>query len=148
MPVGNNGYVLVRHRLDEATSVLVLCEDGRQSFLDTLQGDIRRRNEASALRSKAIRLVNAPMQARIETGLIKRLHGVTGDVALFELRVKANVYRIMTYIHKDSKRTPVLLFDFRAHRVRASGGIPKKEIEKGVRLARIARDLMDKEDFQ
>lgn len=138
-------YDLVSQEVDaeRGLSVLVLCEAGQEvTFLDDLAAKSRTRVEAAAITRAAVRLVDRGTEWALETEQLKRLKARTGTLAVYELRVKRDVYRVMTYLHDDQSRTPVLLFEFKGHVQRAAGGIPEDLVKKGQRFAAIARDLM------
>ena len=113
------GHVLVRQDVGCGSGIMVLAdEDSEETFLDEMAGDPRTRETASRIVRAAHRISESGIAWAIDSQTLKRLKGTKG-LALFELRAKGTVHRVMTYVHAGS--TPVLLFHFEGH-VRRAGG--------------------------
>ena len=141
-------YELVSQELDaeRGLNVLVLCKAGKDTFLDELAAKARSRGEVAAIVRAAVRLVERGTEWALEAEQLKRLKAHAGTLAVYELRVKRDVYRVMTYVHDNCAKTPVQLFEFRGHAQRAAGGIPESTVKKGQQFAAIARELMLREE--
>ncbi len=144
--MSDSDYSLMHQPLCSGQKILVLCHKESRSFYDEMSMDRRRREKAIMLDRAASRLARYGTDSAIEIGLLTMLHGVRGSLALYELHANARVYRIMTYVHNEKDRTPVLLFDFCGHTKRSAGGIPKKILRKGEELALVARELLEAEE--
>lgn len=140
-------YTLVRQDIGGEIPVLVLKDvKDKDTFLSKLANSHRTKFAATRLIRNAKRVLDNGTEWGIESETLKILHGVEKCISLFELRAKGKCYRIMTYIHNDSNRTPVLLSYFEAHQIRAKGGIPDAELNRGIRLAMEAQKLMCAEE--
>lgn len=143
----NRDYELVSQKLDSTHNVLVLKQIGEDTFFDEMANDHRRKDEAASLRRSLIRLSTYGISWGLDSESIKILKGIRADILLCEVKVKRKTYRIMAYLH-DKRRGPfVLLTDFEGHKQRAAGGIPKQVMEKGERLALIAKGLLEQEGY-
>ena len=143
----DTGYELVRLQLDDTHSVLALSErgsDGR-TFFDEMARDKKRRSEAIALRKALIRVLDRDIGWGFDSETIWLLRNMPHDVLVCEVRVKRKLYRIMCYLHDKFHGPLVLLFDFPAHEVKNPGGISKANIDKALRLSRIAQRLVSEE---
>ena len=139
------GYELVEQDLDPSRglSILVLGREGEEeTFIDRLAHDHRRRVMAAAIARASLRLAERGTRWALDNQVLKRLRTARGSIAIYELKVNRTKFRVMTYLHNDSEQTPVLLFEFVGHEGRSRGGIREETIERGVRLATIACDLM------
>lgn len=140
------GYVLVNQQvgLDPSESILVLAQAAKQgTFLDELSADPRKKDQAAAIMRAASRLARNGTEWAIASETLKLLDG---GLALFELRAKRKVWRVMAYVHDDAARTPVLLFAFDAHKSKKAGGIRTQDMKRAKSFARIARELMKQEE--
>lgn len=142
------GYELIEQQLDSQRnlSLLVLKETKvENTFIDDLAANIRKKSMAREIVSVAIRLAERGTAWALECKVLKRLHCDGGTLAIYELKIHRSVYRVMTYLHNDVSRTPVLLFAFSGHTSKKAGGIRKEELKRGQRLAAIAKRLMEEE---
>lgn len=64
---------------------------------------------------------------------------LNAELALYELRIKGKIIRVMTYVHND--QVPVYLFDFEGHQGK-TGQIRKEHMEKAQKLAKIAKECL------
>lgn len=143
----DTSYELIRLRLDDSHSVLVLSErsSGGCTFFDEMARDKNRRNEAVALRKALIRILDGGLEWGFTSETIWLLRGMPHDVLVCEVRVKRKLYRIMCYLHDKYHGPLVLLFDFPAHELKIPGGISKANRDKALRLSRIAQQLVSNE---
>ncbi|MCH3943875.1 MAG: hypothetical protein WAY93_09240 [Atopobiaceae bacterium] len=127
-------------------SMLVLTKVGSEPFIKELCTNGKTRGDASLIARSVKRLLISGQEWGFQSGGLKGpLHGVRGEIALYEVRCakKRTVLRLMTYLHNDSERTPVFLFEFKGHQASESiGGIPPADLRRGEDLAVIARQLM------
>ena len=138
-----SGYELVSQKLNNKVSALVLNPIGQEdTFLDIMCADPKRREEAALITRSLIKIYENGLDYAVAAGLLKPLKGVK-DVALFEAKAKRTVFRVMSYAAGKPDAKIVLLFDFRGHRQHASGGIPRATMDKGLELAKIARQLLE-----
>ena len=138
-------YELVYQKLNGGQRILILKECGKESFFAALAKDPNQSSKASLIERAASRLVANGINWALASKTLKLLKGATGSIAVYELRVKAKVYRVMTYLHNDVSRTPILLFDFNGHVRKSKGGIPDAIIARGETLAMIAKQLLEEE---
>lgn len=144
--MGDEGYCLVRQRLREGLYMLVLAKSGdRATFVDSLVDNPRTRHEAICLWDVMTRVARYGTRWGLESRTLKPVRGTHGRVVCYELKDKATVYRIMTYLHDDPARTPVLLFAFHGHKSKKAGGIREEDIKKAMGLVPVARQLMEEE---
>ncbi len=145
----NGGYELVKQELiaSQDLSILVLGRIGtKETFIDELAHDYRKREEAAAITRAAVRLAERGTKWALECQILKRLKVSNKGLAVYELKVRRKRYRVMTYLHDDARQTPVLLFSFMGHAGLSGGGIRKETLQKGMNLAYEARALMNKEE--
>lgn len=136
-------YELVSQKLNDKVSALVLNPIGREdTFLDVMSADPKRREEAALIRRSLVRIYENGLDYAVDAGLLKRLKG-TKDIALFEVKAKRTVFRVMSYAAGKPEALIVLLFDFKGHQQRSSGGIPHATMTKALELARIAKQLIE-----
>jgi|GEM_PF-1892460 hypothetical protein len=138
-------YQLVSQPIGSGLEVIVIKrKNATATFLDEIAQDSRREHEAALITRATVRLLLNGADWGMASQTLKLLKGRT-DVALYELRVKATVYRVMVYLHNDLVRTPVLLCAFKGHRSTKGGGIREQDMQRGLELAKIARNLMEQE---
>lgn len=136
-------YELVSQKLNERVYALIFNPIGQEdTFLDVMSADPRRREEAALITRSLIRIYENGLDYAIAAGLLKPLKGAK-DVALFEVKAKRTVFRVMSYAAGKPDAQIVLLFDFKGHQQRASGGIPSATMAKALELARIAKQLIE-----
>ena len=142
MALDTSDYQLVWQGLGQGLRVLVLKKRrDERTFLEEMAADPRRRDETGGIVRALRRLLQNGVDWGFESGTLKFLQGTT-DIALYELKAKAQTYRVMTYVHGGKVRSPILLCAFRAHQSKQAGGVLKQDRERGEELARIARNLM------
>lgn len=136
-------YELVSQKLNDTVSALVLNPIGqKETFLDVMSSDPKRREEAAVIARCLIRIYENGLDYAVAAGLLKPLKGAKG-VALFEVKAKRTVFRIMSYAAGRPEAIIVLLFDFEGHRRHSSGGIPQTTMNKALELAQIAKRLIE-----
>lgn len=136
-------YELVSQRLNDAVSIIVLNPVHKQdTFLDEMNADPKRREEAALITRSLIRIYENGLEYAIDAGLLKPLKGAK-DISLFEVKAKKTVFRVMSYVTNSHDIPLVLLFDFKGHRQNASGGISKQTMVKATKLAKIAKQLIE-----
>lgn len=138
-------YILVRQRVGRGPNdyVLVLKRRSEEvTFIEDLSSDYRKKDEAARIVTCAVRLARNGTDWAIRSGTLKLLDN---GLAIYELKSKRTVYRVMTYVHDDKAKTPVLLFAFHGHQRRGGGGILREDEKRAARLARIARALVKEE---
>lgn len=121
--------------------VLVLMPEGdERDFLERMQESKKgRQRHALIIRTlERIQLKGIPLSER--TQVVKLLDA---SLCVAEVRVTGKVIRVMSYIHArgGSNAELVLLFDFDGHQ--GTNKVPKRLLEKGRRLAEIARRNME-----
>lgn len=79
-----------------------------------------------------------------ESGTIKQLKGVGGNVAVFETKVKGGVVRIATYLHMGN--IPIYLFDFNTHSG-SRNNIPRHYLIRALKEAEAAAQYVQEYDF-
>lgn len=146
-----SGYEIVEQELDASRgiSILVLGKVGEDdTFIDLLARDPRRKAMAAAIARAALRLAERGTSWALGCQVIKRLSVPKGSLAVYELKAGRTRFRVMTYLHDDAAKTPVLLFEFMGHQGASHGGIREKTLKRGVKLAGIARELMERRDAE
>lgn len=139
-------YEIVRQRLDGSHCAYVLAEKGAgATFFDKMASDPKRLQEAAALRRVLLRLAEYGVGWGVDSGTVKFLKGGDRGILLCEVKVRRTVFRVMAYLHNRRSGPIILLFDFKGHAQRASGGIPDQVMEKGRKLAREAKRLCERE---
>lgn len=139
-------YEIVEQSLDSAHSALVLREAGHHdTFLDEMATDHRRKDEAKALKRSLIRIADYGLSWALASETVKLLKTGAPGLLVAEVRVHRRVHRIMAYAHDREDGPLVLLFPFKGHTQRSSGGIPEQTLAKGIKLAKIAKRLLENE---
>ena len=131
------GYKIRAHQLQCGDDVLVLMPAGRDK-------DFLEETEAMPDRRTRFRLIIRTMEKIGQIGVLTSrrvgfVRMLDNRVGLVEVAVPGKVIRVMTYAHGDNHL--VLLFDFDGHQ--GSEKIKQKDLARGKRLARIARQCME-----
>lgn len=135
-----NGYEIVEVTLGDAM-VLVLAQEGRPSFIEKLRNSGKGVDRASVIAKAMLRLSTYGTSWAMDIKHLRLLRREGDGLAVYELRANDKVIRVMTYVHDDRDKTPVYLFDFDGHQGK-TGKVPRRQIERGVNLARAARECM------
>lgn len=123
-----------------------IAPSGRPNFLEEMSSRKSDRRDATLIAKTISRVAQRGTEWALISETMKRLHGVGGDIAVFETRNnEGKPLRVATYLHDDPERTPVYLFPFVAHKG-SDGGIAKDVRKKAERLASEARGLMLEEE--
>lgn len=138
------GYKIREHLLGvpEQRALVLMREDDEKDFLECMENSKRgRQRHALIIKTlEAIQIKGIPLSER--TRIIKILDS---ELCVAEVRVPGKVIRVMSYIHNRGTDLAelVLLFDFDGHQ--GTDRIPKRVMDKGKRLAEIARLNMGEE---
>jgi len=137
-------YEIELFKLDNAT-YRVLKHVNRKSFIDKIANDPKRNHERKLMFSQLNRLGSNGIDWALRADILKRIKDNGGALPLYELRCLPGLGRIMVYLHNGSNhRTPVLLFEFTAHKASKSvGGMREETLLKGQQLAAKAKALME-----
>lgn len=139
-----DGWVVGKHYLDTARSkwMYVLKRSDGPSFMDDF---IRKEPQAAArIGTTAIRIFDNGVGWALESGTLARIKGTKGSVVVFETRVKGDVLRVATHLHKN--RIPIYLFIFKTH-AGSNNNLPEHDKQHAVDMARHAADCARNYDF-
>lgn len=126
----------------------ILKRVGFDSFMDELETDSKRSSHYHRIYRELYRVASMGLDWALESKAIKMLKQSHGGIPLYELRCLPGTTRVMIYLHSGKpSQLVVLLFDFKGHKASKSiGGIRKQDLEKGQRLAKIAKRLMEEKE--
>lgn len=130
------GYDLAPYELTGGFTVYVLVREGQEDFLAQMAGRPKTSGRAGLILTTLERIGAAGIGQSLRARFIRMLRA---DVGMVEVRVAGKVIRVMSYLHEGTDL--VLLFDFDGHQ--GGNKVPRQVMEKGERLARIARACME-----
>lgn len=131
------GYKIRSHGMMCGTDVLVLMpESNDEDFLERMEASPKGRGRFRLILRTIEKIGQAGIAMSRHVGFIRTIDGPLG---LVEVAVSGKVVRVMSYLHDESAL--VLLFDFDGHQ--GSDKIKRKDLERGRRLAAIARKCME-----
>lgn len=136
------GFHIVEHDIGCGHSVMALAKDGKGDFLDKLASKPKDTQRLKLILRTAEHIeFFGPKSYMRPGGTIRPLDG---ELSLVEIKVPGKVIRVMAYL-KDpfGSYRLVLLFDFDGHQ--GSGKIPENIMERGRRLAAIARETLEED---
>jgi len=135
-------YELVDH-LTGGEHYLALGRIGRPDVIDEMQEKPELNEALYMALTSASKVRSGGIQFGLRTKIITP---VTSSLYLYELKARSTVWRVLAYLHRSGARRvePVMLFHVRGHQGK-TGRLPKSVVDKGKRLAVIARKLMEEE---
>lgn len=136
-----HGYEVRAHAM-LGGRILVLAKEGQEDFLERLGSDPK----SSELFSLICRTVERIAQRGVGrcVGRQNFVRVLDGSLGLVEVKVRGRRVRVMSYLHGSGpSQELVLLFEFTGHQ--GSAHIPRKDVQRGRRLAAIARECMEEE---
>ena len=137
-----SGYKIREHLLSvpELRVLVLMREDDEIDFLERMEGSKRgRQRQALIVKTlEKVQLKGIPLSER--SRIVKLLDS---ELCVAEVRVPGKVIRVMGYIHARGTDLAelVLLFDFDGHQ--GTNKIPKRLMDKGRKLAAIAKLNME-----
>ena len=138
-------YEIVECPIGDERQMLVLARRDKETFISELASNGKTRGKAASITKSVKRLLEYGQEWGFASEVLKGpLSGTHGDILIYEVRCGGRTtVRVMTYRHDDPEHTLIFLFEFEAHKASKSvGGISSSDLEKGERLAAIARRLM------
>ena len=126
----------------------ILKRVGCGSFMDELEADSKRSSHYHRIYRELYRVASMGLDWALESKTIKLLKQSHGGIPLYELRCLPGTTRVMIYLHPSKpSQLVVLLFCFTGHKAsKSTGGIRKRDLKKGQRLAKIAKKLMEEKE--
>lgn len=128
---------------EESKWMYVLAGSGEKSFIDKcIDKDPHR---ARRIVTTIERVFDRGIEWGFASSTIKRLKGISGDVAVFETRVNGSVVRVATYLHEGD--IPIYLFDFDSHSG-SRNNIPGHVLRRAADAAKRAESCAGSYDFE
>ena len=136
-----HGYEIRAHAM-LGGRILVLAREGRKDFLEEL-GESPKSSERFELICRTYEKIVRRGVSRC-VGRQNFVRVLEGSIGLVEVKVGGTRIRVMSYLHgSEAGRELVLMFDFTGHQ--GSGKIGRDVMDRGRKLASIARECMEEE---